>query len=230
MEESKVFKNIWRFNAIIIAIAGVLSVTVLIFSIYMIYKESNRDRHRNEIVNIDQKTKIQESFRLGSIEHVKGSQAVIVPLYSEQKFSHKYSGSKSTTSTRNLLFSNMHNEINKWLLPSNDFLIVSHKLINETNSYDSNKNIITILYQIVKSDSNNDSRLTENDQLTIAISEPDGKKYTEVIKDVDELLGYDVLSKQDLAIMFSREHQGYIAYIDLTDIRITKEIKLPKIN
>ena len=62
MEESKVFKNIWRFNAIIIAIDGVLSVTVLIFSIYMIYKESNRDRQKNEIVNIDQKNKIEESF------------------------------------------------------------------------------------------------------------------------------------------------------------------------
>ena len=229
MEESKLFKNIWRFNSIIIAVVGILAVIVLVFAIYMIYKETNRNRYRHEIVNIDSQTNIEENFRLGNVEYVKGSQSVIVPLYSVQNFSLKYSGSKSTTSTRNLLFSNMHSETNKWLLPTNDFLIASHRLINESNCYDTDKDIVTILYQIVKNDTNNDSRLTDNDKLTVAFSDPTGNNYTEVINNIDSVLGYDVLDKKAIAIMFNRDGQGYTVYIDLSNFAVKKEIALPKL-
>ncbi len=229
MEENKIFKNIWRFNAIIISIAGILAIVVLIFASYLIFKETNRNKYRNEIVNVDPETNIKETFRLGRIEHIKGSESVIVPLYSDQTFDLNYSGSKSTASTRNLMFSNMRTETNRWLLPNNNYLISSHRLINESNSYDRDKDIITILYNIVKTDTNNDSRLTENDNLTIALSDPNGKNYTEVLLNVENVLGYDLINKQAIAIMFNRKGQGYTAYINLSNLKVTKEIELPKI-
>jgi len=229
MEESKVFRYLWRFNAIVIATAGFLAILALFFTVYMIYNDLNRNTHRNEIVNIDPDTNIEETFRLGRIEHVKGTQSIIVPLYSDQSFSLRYSGSKSTASTRNLLFSNMQNETNTWLLPNSDYLITSHRLINESNSYDKDKTVITIFYQIVKADTNNDSRLTGNDKLTLALSDPEGNNYTEIIMNVDQVLGYDVINKHAIAIIYSRENIGYAAYIDLTTFTTTKEIELPKL-
>ncbi len=230
MEDKKIFKNIWRFNAIIIAIAGILGVIVLLFSGYLIYKETSRDRYKREIVNIDAKTNIEEKFRLGNLQHIKGFMSVIVPLYSDQSFSLNYSGSKSTTSTRNILFSDLHNETNKWLLPHNKFLITKYKLINESNSYSSDENIITILYKIVKNDTNNDSRLTESDKLIISLSEPNGNNYTEVLKNIDSVIGYELINKEVIAILYSRENQGFTAYISLNGFKVKNEIKLPKFN
>lgn len=228
MEENKLFRGIWRFNAIVIAMVGVLAIAVLFFALYTIYKEWNRDRHRHDIVNIDSEANIKESFRLGRIVHVKGYSTVIIPLYSDQEFSHGYSGSKSTASTRNLLFSNIRTETNKWILPTNEFLIVDHQLINESNYYDETKDVITILYEIVKTDTNNDSRLTDNDKLTIAFSNPEGNNYTEVLTNIDELLGYEVIDQKLMAIVYSRANHSYTAYIDISNFSITKEVELPK--
>jgi len=229
MEESKVFKNIWRFNAFVIAAVGLLAIIVLLFATYKIIKETTRERHRSEIVNVDPDTKIKESFRLGRIKHVNGSDSVIVPLYSDQDFSLRYSGSKSTVSTRNMLFSNMSKETNSWLLPTNKFLISEHRLVNNPDTWDKDKKVITILYYIVKRDTNKDERLTSNDRLTLALSTPEGESYTEVISNVDDVLGYDVLSEEAIAVIFNRDNQGYTAYINLSDFSITKEIALPKI-
>lgn len=230
MEESKLFGNVWRFNALIIACVGILAIIFLVFSIYMIVNETSRNRHRHEIVNVDPETQVEEVFRLGRIAYINGSESVIVPLYSDQRFSLKYSGSKSTASTRNILFSNMRKRSNKWLLPHNKYLIANHRLVNETNPYDSDQEIITILYYIVKSDTNNDSRLTENDKITLAFSDPEGATYREVLKGIDEILGYEVLDKKAMAIMFNRGNQGFTAYINLSGFVITEEIALPKFN
>lgn len=230
MEDSKLFKNIWRFNAVIIALAGMLGVIVLLFSSYLIYQETTRDRFKREVVNVDTETNIKEKFRLGQLHPIKGSTSVLIPLYSDQSYTANYSGSKSTTSTRNILFSDLANETNTWLLPHKKFLISEYKLINESNSYSSDEDIITILYEIVKNDTNNDSRLTENDQLILSLSRPDGSNFTEVIKDIDTVIGYELISKEVLAILYSRKNQGFIAYIDLDGFKLKKDSELPKFN
>jgi hypothetical protein len=229
MEESKVFKNIWRFNSLIIAAVGILAIGVLLFVGYQIYKDTTKKRNRIDIVNIDPEKEINESFRLGRLQHVKGSEAVIVPLLSDQSFSLKYSGSKSTASTRNILFSNMRTENNHWLLPTNDYLISDYKLINESNSWNHDKDVITIFYYLIKEDTNEDKRLTSNDNLTLALSTPAGKGFTEVLVNIDEILGYDVIDEKSVAVIFNRDNQGYTAYINLTDFSLTKEVMLPKI-
>lgn len=227
MEESKLFKNIWRFNSLIIAATGVLAIVLLLFMSYQIYKDSTRSRI--DIVNIDPEKEISESFRLGALEHVNGSEAVIVPLLSDQSFSLNYSGSKSTASTRNILFSNMRTEDNDWLLNTNEYLISEYKLINETNSWDHDKDIIFIVYYLVKEDSNADKRLTSSDKLTLALSTPEGKQFTEALSNIDDVLGYDVINKELMAVMFNRDNQGYTAYINLSDFTVAKEVMLPKI-
>lgn len=230
MEDSKLFKKIWRFNAIIIAAVGILAFFILLFAGYQIYKQQTRTKHRTEIVNVDPETKAKETYRLGEVKHVNGSQSVIVPLYSDQSFDLRYSGGKSTASTRNILFSNMHTETSKWLLPTNKYLIPRYRLINKSNSYNRDEDIVTILYHIIKEDTNNDSRLTENDEVTIAFSKPEGSEYTEVLKNIDKVLGYELLNNETIAIMFNRKGQGYTAYVNLLNFTVSKEIELPKVN
>jgi len=229
MEESKFFKRVKRFNTVVIAIAGIVAVVMLMFASYFMFSDFTRIKHKHEMVNIDPETEVEETFRLGLMKHIKGSQSVIVPLYSKQNFDVRYSG-KSTQSTRNLLFTNMQTGLSNWLLSNNNYLIPQYNLINKSNSYKDDEDIVTILYRIVKSDTNKDSRLTENDNLSVSISKPDGTGFTEILGNIEEILGYDLINQEALAIMFYRSGRGYTAHVSLVDFKVTKEIELPQIN
>jgi hypothetical protein len=230
MEESKTFRNIWRFNAIIIAIAGVLAIIVLSLAAILLFKENTRNHRTNEIVNLNPKTNIKEIFQLGNIEHVQGYSSVIIPLNSDQDFNLGYSGSKSSVSTRNLLFTNLNLGTSHWLFSNNGYLISSHRLIRNSDSYNEDKPVLCILYYIVKSDTNGDMKLTESDDLTIAISKPDGTNYQEILSDVKDVLGYEVLGQETIAILFARNQKSYIQYVNIADLKTTKQIELPKLN
>jgi len=230
MEENRFYKNIWRFNALIIAAAGVLSIVVLLFVLYTLYRESNQTIRRSEIVNIDPEKNIKEVFRLGNLEHINGSKTVITRLYSDQNFSLNYAASKSTASTRNILFSNLYNQTNRWLLPNNKFLISEYQYIKEGNLYDKNNTVLAILYSVVKNDSNNDSRLSSSDKITVSLSTPDGRGYTEIIENTERVLGYKVLDETSIAIMHNRDGKGYSIFVKLSDFTILKEVEFPKFN
>ncbi len=136
MEDSKLFKNIWRFNAVVLALAGLAAIVVLCLAAFVVFKEITHSRHRQDIVNIDPQSNTQESFRLGGVTHITGSQSIIMPLYSDQSFDLSLASKKSTVSTRNLLFSNIGNESNQWLLPNNNYLISDYRLIRAGNAYE----------------------------------------------------------------------------------------------
>lgn len=154
MEDSKLFRHIWRFNAVIIALTGILGVVLTMSSLFFLFKELNRSRHRNGVANIDSSTNIEESFRFGKIIHIAGSSSFIIPLHSDQNFSLGSSVSKSTASTRNFLFTNVKNESSNWLLPNNQYLITDHNLVRPSDFSNRNEDVVTILYQVVKSDTN----------------------------------------------------------------------------
>lgn len=228
MEDSKLFKTLWRFNALIIAVAGVMGVIVLLFVLYMLYQDATRTRHHNEIVNIDPKAEIEERFRMGDIDKINGSDSVIIPLYSDQNFSLEYSG-KSTVSTRNLLFTHLNNETSHWLFPNNKFLLAEHRLLNESGSWNKEQPVRAILISLVKQDTNEDQRLTESDRLTLALTTPEGKQYTEVLDGIDTILGYELIGQEKLVILYNRDGVGRIAYIALDGFKVLKETALPKV-
>lgn len=228
MEDSKLFKNLWRFNALIIAVAGILGVIVLLFVIYMLYQDVTRTRHHNEIVNIDPQAEIKEHFRMGRIEQISGSDSVIIPLYSDQDFSLEYSG-KSTVSTRNLLFTNLKDETSHWLLPSSQFLVAEHRLLTASGKWDKEQPVRAILISLVKQDTNEDKRLTENDRLTLVLTTPEGNGYTEILHGVDAVLGYELIGQDKLAVLYNQEGSSRIAYIALDGFQVLKESALPKV-
>jgi hypothetical protein len=227
MEDSKLIKAIWRFNAFVIAIAGLLSIGILLFAGYEIVKNITREKNRTEIVNIDPETNIEEKLALGVMDRIPGSKSVMVPLYSEQKFDLQYSG-KRASSIRNFMFSNIRKKESHWLLETNNYLILNHRQLREGNPYNNDKDIQVIAYEIVKSDTSDDKRLTNSDLLTVSLSSPEGKHYTEILSNVEYVIGYEVIDKATLAIMYRRDGQAFIGHISLKEFKITTEIELPK--
>jgi len=229
MEEKKFFKNIWRFNAIVIAAAGVLAIFVLLFGAWQIFNEITRHRSRTEIVNIDPETKVKEKFELGHMNHITGTKSVMVPLYSDQEFDLKYSGSKGTRSTRNFLFTNLISKRSLWLLKSNKYLISNHRMLRKGDTHREDSAVLVVIYEIVKTDTNKDSRLTGNDLKTVSLSTPEGRKYTEILSGVESVIGYKMIGTDHLAVMYKKSGHAYTAYISIGRFKVVSEIKLPEV-
>jgi len=225
MEENKVFKNIWRFNAIVIMLVGVLGVALALFACIMIYKDITRDRSVRNIVNIEESPEKKEKWQLGSITTVKGSDYLMMPLHSEQRYS-RGSYSKSASSVRNYLFINAVSRKNYWLFGKNDYLITQTNKLPNTGYGEGSKDTKVILYYVVKSDTDNDKKLTSSDSLTVAISKPNGKSYVELLKGIDFVNGYKTINENSMIIVFQRNNIGYSAKIDLENLLISGEEQL----
>ncbi len=229
MKESKFFKFVWRLNGLILMIAGILAIGVLVFAGYKIITDITRERNTHNIVNVQDEDDIKEKWQLGNMSDIEGSPWIMIPLNSNQSYAQSYY-SKSSSSVRNYLFINSQNNEKHWLFNTNEYLILEAELLSK-NEYESNeRNILAILYKVVKSDSDSDKRLTNKDLQTISISLPNGIGYKEILNGVDNFIGKKIVNEKSLLLLFQKEGIGYSANVNLTKFTVSNKTELPKVN
>ncbi|MDC2887653.1 hypothetical protein [Psychrosphaera algicola] len=227
MEENKFFKLVWRFNGLIISVAGILAVGLLAFATYKLFQDVTRERTTRNIVNIEENAEIKENWKLGQFSEIDDGKILMLPLNSDQSFDRAYF-SKSSNSTRNYLFINTDTSEEKWLFNHTDYLIErSDKL--RLGGYNSKEPIVAILYQLVKLDSDHDNRLSASDLTTIAITNPDGSAYEELIKEVELIVDHTLLNKNELFLIYQKAGVSYSAVLNLNSRELTKSHQLPKV-
>jgi hypothetical protein len=113
-------------------------------------------------------------------------------------------------------------------VPNNNYLFLSrHKEFNNPTSGSSQ--VAWLRYEVVKSDTNQDGRLTKDDKRTIGISDPTGDRYSELITNIDQILGYEMLTENSLLIFYRIDTKNYIADINISERRIEMTNELPEI-
>jgi len=227
MEENKFFKLVWRFNGLIISVAGVLAVAVLVFVTYKLFHDVTRDRATRNIVNIEENADIKENWRFGQLSKLNDNKTLMLPLYSDQSFDRAYF-SKSSNSTRNYLFINIETSEKKWLFDHTNYLIERSDKLRE-GDYSSDKPVIAILYQLVQLDSDQDNRLSASDLSTIAITNPDGSGYKELIKEVEKIVDHILLNQTELFLIYQKAGMSYSAILNLKSFEMNKAEKLPRV-
>ena len=228
MDENRFFKFIWRFNGLILMIVGVLAIGVLGFSGYKMFRDVRHERTTRNIVNVVEDQQVDEKWQLGHLINISGSSYVVVPLYSDQKYAQSYF-SKSSDSTRNLLFIDVRSNQKKWLFKTNDYLIVNQEFLSEKEINGKDEVIRAILYMVVKKDTNGDKRLTADDKMDIALSTPGGDNYKEVVTGIDGFIGHRVIDKDTVFIIYQKQGTGYSGRVDLRDFSFTNQMELPKV-
>ncbi|MCW8864610.1 MAG: hypothetical protein OQK22_06940 [Colwellia sp.] len=227
MEDNKFFKLIWRFNGLVISVAGVLALGLLVFATYKLFQDVTRERTTRNIVNIENNTEIKESWRLGQFSELNDRKLLMIPLHSDQSFDRAYF-SKSSNSTRNYLFINTETSEERWLFNHTNYLIErSDKL--RLGDYNSNEPIVAILYQLVMLDSDQDNRLSPDDLTTIAITKPDGSDYQELIKEVELIVDHTLLNKNELFLIYQKGGVSYSAVLNIDSRVLTNSHQLPKV-
>jgi len=227
MEENRLFKNIWRFNGIVIAIAGIGAIALMLLSGYVIVKEIIRERPVQNVVNIEGDSSVQENWRLGQFSTINGSEFIMVPLSSDQNFRQEYF-SKSSSSIRNYLFLNTATSESKWLFNHTNYLIQSSNRL-KLGDFDSNEPVLAILFYLVAIDSNDDGRLSTRDKMAVALSNPDGSGYKQVISDIDSVIGYTLLNERQLLFLYQQNGDFFTAKLVLASGELTNIVQVPKV-
>jgi len=178
---------------------------------------------------VQEENNVKEKWQLGYMSNIQGSPYVMIPLNSDQSYAQSYY-SKSSSSARNYLFINSQNNEKHWLFGTNQYLITDTALLSEKEYGSDEREVQAILYKIVKSDTNSDNRLTNDDLQAVGLSLPSGKGYKEILEGIDLFIGQRLIDKDTLLIVFQREGIGFSANVDLSGFTISNETELPKVS
>jgi len=83
MEENRFFRLVWRFNGLVILVAGVLAIVIFLFVTYKFFQDVSRDRSVRNIVNIEKNAQIEEGWQLGRLSRISENE-IMIPLHSDQ--------------------------------------------------------------------------------------------------------------------------------------------------
>ncbi|MCK4489165.1 MAG: hypothetical protein KAU23_02840 [Anaerolineales bacterium] len=227
MKKNKIFRIIWKIDSVLILISGLMVVVILGYAGYKLYQDVFRSRKVSSFVNVESDTEISAEWRLGGFDRLEGTDYLMAPVYSTQTFQASYY-EKGTSAVRNYLFVNAVDKSSRWLIPHNNYLFLNRH--QEWHNPAGRSSVVKWLrYEVVKSDTNQDGRLTSEDQRTIGISDPTGESYVELISDVDRILGYEMRDENNLLIFYRTGTKNFIAEINLPERRITVTEELPEI-
>ena len=229
MDENRFFKFVWRFNGIVLMVAGVIVIGVLSFAaFYEIFQGVTREREVRNIVNVTDDTDLNEKWRLGYLKEVNGTPYVMIPLNADYNYKRSYY-SKSSYSSRNYLFINSQTNQKRWLLNTNDYLIMNDEMLSVKSYDEKDCEVKAILYHMVKEDTNGDGKLTHDDLSVVALSKPDGTALNEVLSDLDVFVGHLVIDEKSMLLIYQKKTIGYSATLSMEDFILSTATELPKV-
>ena len=216
MPTRKFFTRIWRINAIIILLAGLLAVGLLsVAGVSLVVSLTRPDRVDDVAITALGETK-ETSAELGSFETIPGSTVLRAPL--TVRNSGALGSSYESGTTRNYLYFDPSTRSTHWLCPSMDGVVLSSTALSADDYGAPKTNALVAVHVVVNKDSNNDERLTESDSKQIAVSTPDGKGYRVLVAQADRLNKATLLSPTRLLILYSTGSKLAAVEVDASNL------------
>lgn len=188
METNRTFLWITRINSVLFLLLLLLGVGIAVISV--IKAIGWNDTRAVEVVKEEQQAEPQENLRLGNINRVCGHDVKYVELQTES--GGKFASSGRGSRTRNVIFFSGESNRAHWLFDTNQYLINNLRPIPYRYSDCDDKKTRVIYYDVVTKDSNHDGLLSGDDAHIIAISDPNGRNYLELITDATKVLDYEL--------------------------------------
>jgi hypothetical protein len=216
----KIFRWLWRFNAVVFAFAGTLLIAVLVFALYQIIdRELIHDRRSFELSSSSGNFVEAGTGILGDPDKVRGTDIVVVPLRPGNRLVRPEAGQSTFRhgrTARNLLFIDVRSGQRRWLLPNDQYLIVD--FASFPRPFESGSGVPpakAVIYNVIKSDSNADGRVGPDDLVTVAISNVDGTGYTELISEISTVFGTTSASDRWVVVAYEQNGVTHTATVDL---------------
>ena len=229
MDDQPFFRWLKSANVLLFFFLGLIMLVVFGYAGYYIFRDISRERSVYNSVNQESKTDVKVKMNLDNFQSLSGTPYLMAAISSQQNYRHSYYD-KTAGSIRNYLFVNGNDKSAKRLLPKNDFLFLDAKNVVEQNPQTKINKVNGIWYTVVNADTNNDKRLDDRDQKTIAVSDVSGNGYTELIKKVDRVLGSHQKNKNNVLVFYESGGKNFFAEIDVSGRKLLTEQNLPVID
>jgi hypothetical protein len=218
-----------KFFRIFTLAIGLVVLVVLGYMAYRIYQNVFGERTVSNVVNTEINANVKTKISLSSFESLNGTPYLIAAVSSEQDYRQSYY-EKEATSIRNFLFVNGSDKSARRLVTKNDFLFLAYEKLGQQTQQQSVVNKVRgILYQVVTSDTNGDNRLNSSDRKTIALSDVSGANYTEVIPQVDIVLGTHQKEEAALLVFWVSGGKNFVTEINIPARKVTLTKQLPSL-
>ncbi|MBK9925529.1 MAG: hypothetical protein IPP66_09585 [Anaerolineales bacterium] len=229
-----------RTKKILLAVSITLLVGVVCVGLFFVRAQTSNTLTLPAKKEAEPITKVLGDFRsidgtnylIASVTGENNDSSVLNELFS----SGRWYGSGYGYNQFNLVFLDITTEEVYPLLTTNDFEIITMEgfpkpVLNFNNQPDPQqptKPIDWWLFSIAKADTDKDEELSSLDKQTIAISDVGGRGYTEIISDVDDLLGTAFKNGNTLLVIYRSNGKNYLAHIDLPSrhLNSTEELSL----
>ena len=236
MKLRQVFVQIWRVNAVLILLGGLLSLGVMGLALISMLLHNARSHSASQVMNIDQTQSIETRTRLGNFARIEGTNTLRAPLHLTQDYEQSRgfgssSYSKEADSLQNYLFFNELTRQTYWLKPPDRGLIwVDEKLLAAPAKPTDPPTTTPVgfVYLVITTDSNQDRRLTEKDRKTLAISDANGERFALLIENVDEFHGASGVKDQRLSVFYTRDQMLNVAELDLKTQKVLRTTSVPR--
>jgi hypothetical protein len=150
--------------------------------------------------------------------------------------SNDYESRKGSIDIRNYMFVHRDDLSASKLLPNNNARLLEMEEIGEKATPDKSAQepnriakVQTLWYIKVTEDTNGDKVLNGLDRKQIAISDPSGANYTEIIKGIDKILLVQPKGLDRRLVIYAAGKKRFVADIDITKRQATTK-ELPSIN
>lgn len=175
-------------------------------------------------------------MRVGGFRRITGTGFLMASAYAnkesgvlEKPESDSYG--RKAEPVHNLLFASLDDLSGRWLLSHNRFLIWATEELPPEKDKSSvgvykmavpEQRVARWIYiEVVKSDTNNNGKWDYEDRKAIAIADPSGANYVEVITEADEILQRTMNAEDKLTVVYQSTAKHFIANIDLPRRQVT---------
>jgi len=215
----KLSTRLWRWNAYVIFLAGILAIALLIVSIVMIVADEIDDSAN--AVSVAPERVAASSQYVGVFEIVPGPNVLRAPLYVDQKLASSLP--KENTSVQNYLFYDPAAGSSYWLLDGPPTLLASAKALPTDDYGQRTEPVVAFVYEQVSRDTDGDERLTGDDLKTIALSDAAGKRFTPLLNDVTNLHAAELMKDDTIVLVYTAASKMRAVNVDLASFRVVRE-------
>ena len=231
MNRAKIFQFIQASNTVTVFAASLMAIALFGGGALLVAADElfSGPNHSGNSIAIAPEEESEIKLELQGFSPLSGTPNLIAKQVSSQSWSRGVLSSSSydkQTSTRNYLFFDGNSKTNHWLRPDSEFMFLEHRELTQ-NQTDANPKVQRLLYSLVKADSNDDQQLNSDDTKAIALSEPNGKNYQELIQNIDQIQQIHQQNDQRVLVFYRADEKHFVADIDFIQGKLLATQELP---
>jgi hypothetical protein len=213
----KLFRYVWRINAVLILLAALLITLAVGFFLFQdLWRSAMRNRDADVRLSVPDSTR-KARLSLSRASLVRGTNVMRAELQGESvggKFSSSYG-----KETRNILFIEPGNKKGRWLLPDNDHIITDNNDFTEPKDSDE-KRVIATAIVVRSADPRSDS--TDGKLVLFDVT---GRNVVELANNVKEI-HITSAAGNELTILFERDNRLVFAAFDARTLAKLRELEI----